>query len=131
MWCMLYTLVHMHNYTREILPVESLSCNMMLKYWVIHEIIWLTATPRYWVARVWVAWQTRSTWVGRQVKQCHGMRFLSLWDQHVESSCVLMHHYWNDENCWVVGMQYVNYLLVEKQFCSGKFGPSIQQKLYK
>ena len=32
---------------------------------------WLMAKPRFWVARDWVAWQTRSTWVGHQVKQCH------------------------------------------------------------
>ena len=57
-------------YTWDI-AIERLSCDMMPKYWVIYETSWLIATPRCWVARDWVAWQTRSTWVGRQVKQCH------------------------------------------------------------
>ena len=51
--------------------IESLSCDMMSKYWVIYETSWLIATLRCWVTRDWVAWQMRSTWVGRQVKQCH------------------------------------------------------------
>ena len=49
-----------------------------------------------------------STWIGCQVKQYHGMGLLSVWDQHVESSCVLMHYYWNDKKYWVAGWQYVN-----------------------
>ena len=85
--------VHMHKHTHKILPVESLSSDMMPKYWVIIEIIWLTTTPRCWVASVWMAWQMRSTWVGRQVSQCHGIRLLFVNDQHVESSFALMPYY--------------------------------------
>ena len=64
-------------YTWDI-SIESLSCDMMLKYWVIYEMRWLRAMPRCWVARDWVAWQMRSTWVGDQVKQCHNHGLLGL-----------------------------------------------------
>ena len=55
---------------------ESLSCDMMPKYWVICEMNWLIATPRRWVARDWVAWQTRSARLGHQVMQGHDIGLL-------------------------------------------------------
>ena len=78
------------------IAIESWSCDMMPKYWVIYEMSWLIAMPRCWVPWDWVAWQMRSTWVGRQVKRRHSIGLLG---QHIESSCILRHHYWNDENC--------------------------------
>ena len=54
----------------------NLICDMMLKYWVTFEMNWLIAMPRRWVARDWVAWQTRSARLGHQVMQGHDIGLL-------------------------------------------------------
>ena len=72
-WWKMYMLVHLHKHTRETLPVRA---------WNVLWIDWLVATPRSWVARDWVAWQTRSAWLGP--KQRKAMK-MGCWGQHVGS----------------------------------------------
>ena len=58
-WWLMYMLVHLHKHTHGTLPRRAWND-------------WFVATPWWWVASVWVAWQTRSarTRVGSDVSIC-------------------------------------------------------------
>ena len=104
MWCMLYTFVHLYKHPYEILP---------LKAWIV---IWCRSTGSYmkrvdWLQRQYIRlleirWHEK--WGQHEwVAKWNNTMVLGCWDQHVESSYVLMHHYWNVENYWETGWQYV------------------------
>ena len=105
MWCILYTFVHLHKHTHEIL---------LLKAWAV---IWCRSTRSY---MKWVDWLQRED-VGLLEIERHdkwgqhgwvakwsNTMIVGYWDQHIESSFVLMSYYLNVENCLEIGRQYAS-----------------------
>ena len=95
----MYMLVHLHKHTHETLPMRGWDD-------------WFVATPWWWVASDWVAWQTRSVRSSRQIKQGHENRLLgpTCWVGYV-----YMHHIVggminevSTVECWV-GCVYMHY----------------------
>ena len=105
MWCMLHTFVHLHKHAYEIL---SLNAWAVIWCWSTRSYMkWVDWLPQQDVGLLEIEWHDKWGQYGWVTKWSNPM-VLGCWDQHIESSCVLMHHYWNVENCWEIDWQYAN-----------------------
>ena len=105
MWCILYTFVHLHKHTYEILPLKAWA---VIWYWstesYMKRVDWLQCQDVGLLEIGWHDKQGQHGWVAKW----SNVTVLSCWCQHVESSCVLMHYCWNVENCWETYWQYAS-----------------------